>query len=187
MPQLSHCPGGAFSIITSTCTASCLSSSRPCSVSRFKVTENLLRISCRNCAPHSSPDSLSLNMYSLRPKGVSLRSGSPPGGSTWITSAPSSESCEEHQWPIIMLVVQSRTRTRESASGFSKLCSWRQIDSRKSGYSLAWSLRPAYTSSGFAVGTAGQGVTLASSDAMCGLLNAGGGQVLPRLLVPSVS
>src|SRR5713101_1663760 len=58
-----------------------------------------------------------------------------------------------------MRVVQSSTRRRDSASGFSKLCSWRRMDSRYSGYSLAWSLRPAYTSSGLSVGTAGQGAT----------------------------
>src|SRR5713226_770133 len=65
-----------------------------------------------------------------------------------------------------MRVVQSRTRRRDSASGFSKLCSWRRMDSRYSGYSLAWSLRPAYTSSGLSVGTAGQGATFGVAISM---------------------
>src|ERR1035441_4260842 len=117
-------------MITSAWTTRSLRIRRPSSLSTFRGIEDLLRISCRKCPPTFSPLSLSVNMYSSRPKGVSLRSGSPPGGSTWITSAPSSASCEEHQWPIIMLVVQSSTRRRESASGLSKLCSWRRLDGR---------------------------------------------------------
>src|SRR5262249_6064552 len=76
-----------------------------------------------------------------------------------MTSAPSSDNIEEHQCPIIMRVEQSSTRRRDSASGFSKFFSWRRMDSRKSGYSLAWSESPAYTSSGLAMGMAGQGAT----------------------------
>src|SRR2546425_2548302 len=118
MPQLSHWPGGAFSITTSDCTANFLRISRPSSVSRLSVIESLLRISCRNCPPTSSPVSLSRNMYCRLPNGVFWRRGSPPGGSTWMTSAPNSANIEEHQCPIIMRVEQ---RSEEHTSELQSL------------------------------------------------------------------
>ena len=99
-------------------------------------------------------------MYSSRPKGVSFRSGSPPGGSTMMTSAPSSEKCEEHQCPMIMLVVMSRTRIPFSDSGLSALNCCRTADSTQREYSFRFSSTPAYTSSTVGAGMAGQGRTL---------------------------
>jgi hypothetical protein len=107
-------------MITSTWFASFLRISRPAGLVRSSVTEYLFRISWRKWRPTGSPRALSFAMYSLRPKGVSWRSGSPPGGSTWTTSAPSSASIEEAQWPMIIPVEQSSTRIRSSASGFLK-------------------------------------------------------------------
>ena len=85
-----------------------------------RVIDCLFRISWRKCSPIGSPVSASLNMYSLRPNGVSHRSGSPSGGSHLIVSAPSSESIEEHQLPIIIPLLRSRTRTVVRFSGFLK-------------------------------------------------------------------
>jgi len=77
----------------STCGMIAFSSLRPSSVSTLRVTDSLFRASDRNRAPHFSP-SLEVNMYSSRPKGVSLPERVTAGGSTMMTSAPSSEKCE---------------------------------------------------------------------------------------------
>src|SRR5659263_145755 len=143
----------------STCGIISFSSLRPSSVSTLRVTDNLFRASDRNRTPHFSP-SWEENMYSSRPKGVSFRSGSPPGGSTMMTSAPSSEKCEEHQCPMIWLVVMSRTRIPFSDSGLSALNCCRTADSTQREYSFRFSSTPAYTSSTVGAGMAGQGRTL---------------------------
>src|SRR3989442_14342690 len=106
--------------MTSAWATSSFKISRPSAFVRSNVMDCLLRASARKRAPTSSPVALSLNMYSRRPNGVSFRRGSPPGGSTMMTSAPSSAKSDEHQWPMIIIVVQSRTRMLVSASGFSK-------------------------------------------------------------------
>ena len=126
----------------STCGMIFLRRLRPSSVSTFRVTEYLFRASARNRAPHFSP-SRDSNMYSSRPNGVSFRSGSPPTGSTMITSAPSSEKCDEHQWPMIWLAVMSRTRMPFSDSGLSALKSCRTCDSIQSANSFRFSSTPA--------------------------------------------
>ena len=135
------------------------SSALPCSVSRLSVTENLFRASERYLAPTFSPF-FDWNMYSSRPKGVSFRMGSPPGGSTMMTSAPSSEKCEEHQWPISMFAVMSRTRIPSRDSGLSALNCCRTADSTHREYSFRFSSTPAYTSSTVGAGIAGHGRTL---------------------------
>ena len=99
-------------------------------------------------------------MYSSRPKGVSFRSGSPPTGSTMMTSAPSSEKCEEHQCPMDWLAVMSRTRIPNSDSGLLALNCCRTADSIQRLYSFFFSSTPAYTSSTVGGGIAGQGRTL---------------------------
>ncbi len=124
------------------------------------MTEYLFRASARNRAPTLLAVLATVNMYSLRPKGVSFRSGSPPGGSTMMTSAPSSEKCEEHQWPMIMFAVMSRTRMPFSDSGLSALNCCRTADSTQSEYSFRFSSTPAYTSSDRRRGNRGPGKDL---------------------------
>ncbi|MBM2828917.1 MAG: hypothetical protein HW408_1449, partial [Actinobacteria bacterium] len=121
--------------------------------------ESLLRASERNRAPHFSPFA-AVNMYSSRPNGVSFRSGSPPVGSTMMTSAPSSEKWDEHQWPMTWFAVQSRTRSPSRDSGLSALNCCRTADSTQREYPFFFSSTPAYTSSTVGGGIAGQGRTL---------------------------
>jgi len=74
-----------------------------------------------------------------------------------ITSAPSSEKWDEHQWPMIWFVVQSRTRSPSSDSGLSALNCCRTADSIHREYAFFLSSTPAYTSSVVGGGIAGHG------------------------------
>src|SRR3989304_6092695 len=151
--------GAAFSIRTSTCGMIFLSRSCPSFVSTLRVTESLFRASARNRGLHFSPLA-AVNAYSSRPNGTLVRNGSPPGGSTMMTSAPSSEKWDEHQWPMIWFAVQSRTRSPSSDSGLSALNCCRTADSIHREYAFFFSSTPAYTSSVVGVGMAGHGRTL---------------------------
>ena len=59
-----------------------------------------------------------------------------------MTSAPSSEKSDEHQWPMIIIEVQSSTRMLFRASGFLKFSLCRRLASSHSAYSFAASLSP---------------------------------------------
>src|ERR1017187_5878321 len=103
-------------------------------------------------------------MYSLRPNGVCQRSGSPSGGSHLMVSEPNSESIEEHQLPMIIPLLRSRTRTVVRFSGFLPFSLCLCCFSSERGYSLAWSVRPPDTAAGGETGTAGQGRTPGFGD-----------------------
>src|SRR3989337_3929072 len=131
----------------------------PSFVSTLRVTDSLFRASARNRGLHFSPLA-AVNAYSSRPNGTNFRNGSPPGGSTMMTSAPSSAKWDEHQWPMIWFAVQSRTRSPSSDSGLSALNCCRTADSIHREYAFFFSSTPAYTSSVVGVGMAGHGSTL---------------------------